>query len=221
MNTKHCLICNSEFKTPYARVKVCSHTCKLTFRRSKRTALFKKCAVCGHEFEAIGNARTCSNKCSIVMSNANKQSLKKISFKQCLVCQCEFKLESNRAKTCSLVCSKAAINIRINNRYHSDFNFKLSDILRSRLNKAIKNNQKAGSAVADLGCSIEELKIHLESQFQEGMSWGNYGLKGWHIDHIKPLASFDLTKEEELKEACHYTNLQPLWAEDNLSKGAK
>jgi len=93
--------------------------------------------------------------------------------------------------------------------------------LRSRLNSALKNNQKVGSAVNDLGCSIEFLKKHLEKQFKEGMNWNNYGLYGWHIDHIKPLDCFDLSDREELLKACHYTNLQPLWAEDNLSKGSK
>ena len=78
-----------------------------------------------------------------------------------------------------------------------------------------------GSAVRDLGCSVEELKRHLEKQFQPKMNWENYGLYGWHIDHIKPLVNFDLTNREQFLEACHYTNLQPLWAEDNLSKGAK
>jgi len=106
-------------------------------------------------------------------------------------------------------------------KYNNDKNYKLKHVLRSRLNKAINNNYKTGSAVSDLGCTIEELRKHLEDQFQEGMTWDNYGLKGWHIDHIKPLASFNLEDEEELLKACHYSNLQPLWAKDNLSKGAK
>jgi hypothetical protein len=101
---------------------------------------------------------------------------------------------------------------------YKDINFKLKVILRSRLNSAIKNNQKIGSAVEDLGCSIEELKAHIESKFQDGMSWDNWSKDGWHIDHIVPLASFDLTNEEEFKKACHYTNLQPLWAEENYEK---
>jgi hypothetical protein len=105
--------------------------------------------------------------------------------------------------------------------YLKDINHRLADNLRSRLRKAIKNNQKTGSAVKNLGCSIKRLKEYLENKFTEGMTWDNYGLKGWHIDHVKPLSSFDLTKAEELKKAVHYTNLQPLWAKDNLSKGAK
>jgi len=104
-------------------------------------------------------------------------------------------------------------------RKQSNPDYNVACNLRSRLSKAIKNNFKTGSAVRDLGCSIEELKRHLESQFAEGMSWDNYGK--WHIDHIKPLSSFNLTKAEELKKACHFSNLQPLWAKDNLKKGNK
>ena len=80
-------------------------------------------------------------------------------------------------------------------------------------------NKKNGSAVKDLGCSLEQLKRHLEDQFISGMVWENYGK--WHIDHIKPLVSFDLTDRKQLIDACHYTNLQPLWVEDNLRKGSK
>lgn len=98
---------------------------------------------------------------------------------------------------------------------------KISDRLRQRLCKAIDRNSKNGSAVKDLGCTITEFKSYLESKFQTGMSWDNYGLYGWHIDHIKPLSSFDLNDHKQVLEACHYTNLQPLWAKDNLSKHAK
>lgn len=75
----------------------------------------------------------------------------------------------------------------------------------------------------DLGCTIEELKAHLESLFKPGMTWDNWGHTGdvWHLDHIIPLASFDLTDPEQVKLACHYTNLQPLWATENLQKGAR
>jgi hypothetical protein len=102
-----------------------------------------------------------------------------------------------------------------------DPNYRLILNLRKRLNIALKNNSKQGSAVKDLGCTIPEFKIHLESKFQPGMTWENYGRTGWHIDHIKPLASFDLNNRENLIQACHYTNLQPLWAEDNISKGKR
>lgn len=96
---------------------------------------------------------------------------------------------------------------------------KLSVYLRNRLNMALKNKQKIGSAVADLGCTIDKLKQYLETRFQPGMSWDNWSLSGWHIDHITPLSKFKLTDREQFLEACNYTNLQPLWAADNIRKG--
>lgn len=96
---------------------------------------------------------------------------------------------------------------------------KVVRVLRRRLWKAIKYNQKSGSAIRDLGCSIKELKIYLESKFKAGMSWENYG--EWHIDHVKPLSKFNLRNKEEFKKACSYMNLQPLWAKENLSKQDK
>ena len=107
------------------------------------------------------------------------------------------------------------------NRYDTDIEFKLSLVLRVRIRSAIKTNQKTGSAIDDLGCSVDELKIYLENQFQEGMSWDNWKYDGWHIDHIKPLSKFDLTDPVQFKKAVHYTNLKPLWAYDNFSKGNK
>jgi len=106
-----------------------------------------------------------------------------------------------------------------NTRTKTNIQFKLSKALRNRLRHALQGNFKNGSAVRDLGCSIDELKMHLESKFQYGMNWDNWSFEGWHIDHIVPLASFDLTDRKQLLLACHYTNLQPLWAIDNLSKG--
>jgi len=100
--------------------------------------------------------------------------------------------------------------------------------LRNRINKVIKNNVKSKHTIELLGCSIKQLKQHLESQFKSGMSWNNHGtghhgkgMQEWHIDHIKPCASFDLSKAEEQLKCFHYTNLQPLWANENLTKADK
>lgn len=103
------------------------------------------------------------------------------------------------------------------NKYKTDINYKLSELLRNRVRKAIKSYKRPGSSVKDLGCTIQQLKEHLELQFKPGMTWDNHGQ--WHIDHIKPLSLFDLSDPEQFMEACHYSNLQPLWAKDNLSKG--
>lgn len=104
-------------------------------------------------------------------------------------------------------------------RRQNNTQFKLSVNLRTRLLHALKGNFKSGSAVRDLGCSIDKFKLWLEMHFQDGMSWDNYGPKGWHIDHKIPISSFNLTNREELLKACHFSNLQPMWAKDNLIKG--
>lgn len=106
-------------------------------------------------------------------------------------------------------------------RSNSDPNYKLARNLRRRLHDFLSGKLKTISAVKDLGCTINELKLHIESKFQDGMSWSNYGIFGWHIDHIRPLSNFNLLDKNEALKAVHYTNLQPLWAKDNLSKGAK
>jgi hypothetical protein len=105
------------------------------------------------------------------------------------------------------------------NRLRNDTNYKLAKKLRDRVRHVVRGDQKAGSAVKDLGCSLNEYKLYLESKFRSGMAWENYGQ--WHIDHVRPLVDFDLTDREQFLEACHYTNLQPLWAGENWSKGAK
>jgi hypothetical protein len=104
------------------------------------------------------------------------------------------------------------------NRYKTDPVFALKINQRSRVRAILKSNKSAKTNEL-LGCTFEELKEHIQRQFVDGMSWDNMG--EWHIDHIVPLAAFDLTKEENQKLAFHYTNLQPLWAIDNLKKGAK
>ena len=97
--------------------------------------------------------------------------------------------------------------------------YRLARALRSRLYAAIKSQAKCGSAVYDLGCSVPDLVAHLSQQFLPGMTWANHGK--WHVDHIQPLALFDLAEPKQLKQACHFTNLQPLWAVDNIRKGAR
>ena len=102
--------------------------------------------------------------------------------------------------------------------YQNNIQYKLAYRLRGRMRDAVKGNYKSGSAVDDLGCTIEEFKVYIENQFQEGMTWDNWTTDGWHIDHKKQLSNFDLTDREQFKEAAHYTNLQPLWWWENLEK---
>ena len=100
-----------------------------------------------------------------------------------------------------------------------NINVRLALNLRHRIWGALKYNYKSISTLKLLGCSLDLLRLHLQSKFQPGMSFSNYGK--WHIDHIIPCASFDLSKKNEQAKCFHYTNLQPLWAEDNFKKSDK
>jgi len=107
------------------------------------------------------------------------------------------------------------------NRLKNNIEYKITYNLRNRIGSAIKNNSKSASTKILLGCTVKFLKKYLESQFKEGMNWNNHGVHGWHIDHIRPCASFDLSKNNEQKKCFNYKNLQPLWAEDNRQKSDK
>jgi hypothetical protein len=99
--------------------------------------------------------------------------------------------------------------------------YRIVDNLRSRMRAVLKGNNKSQHSIELIGCSSKELESYLENQFTEGMTWENYGYYGWHIDHIKPCSSFDLTDPEQQKLCFHYSNLQPLWAKDNIKKSNK
>jgi len=104
--------------------------------------------------------------------------------------------------------------------HQSSIHRKIAINIRNRVNLAIGRQSKSDSTMALLGCTVPELIAHLESLFQDGMSWQNHGRYGWHIDHIRPCVSFDLSDSEQQRQCFHYTNLQPLWAGDNLRKGS-
>lgn len=163
----------------------------------------------------------------------------------CLFCNKEKPINRKTSKWCSEACCTSAYYYRhhesnkakkrliptkpYNSEYSKayqkkrkhDTGYRILANLRSRMSVSLKRNTKKSSILKYFNCSIEELKLHLESKFKEGMSWENYGKNGWHVDHIRPLSSFDLKIEENLKIAWHYTNLQPLWAIDNIKKGDK
>ena len=106
-----------------------------------------------------------------------------------------------------------------NKRLKTDPHFKLKQLLSHRIYMALKGMAKSKKTKELLGCTIEELWKHLEKKFIKGMTQKNYG--EWHVDHIKPCASFDLTDPKQQEICFHYTNLQPLWAIDNIKKGSK
>jgi hypothetical protein len=116
---------------------------------------------------------------------------------------------------------KTAINHRrrISERRKIDPNFKMLGILRSRIYGALKGTRKLAKTEVLLGCTIQEFRMHIQSKFKTGMNWENHGQ--WHVDHIRPCRSFDLSIESEQRKCFHFSNLQPLWASENLRKQGK
>lgn len=114
---------------------------------------------------------------------------------------------------------KDKINKRIRDKYNTCSNTRIAQNIRTRIRLALKGKHKSKSSQELIGCTYKYLMSYLEKKFEDGMSWDNHG--EWHIDHIRPCASFDLSDPEQQKQCFHYTNLQPLWASENLSKGAK
>jgi hypothetical protein len=163
--------------------------------------------------------------CSICNFKKPFEDFYKNSSYQCKRCLCKVSKQRMEARDKvnpeSIVTRRQRKTAWEKKRCETNISYRIKVRLRGRLNSAIKHGCKSGSAVRDLGCTIEELKIYLESKWLPGMNWENHTLIGWHIDHIIPLASFDLTNREQLLKACHYTNLQPLWAKDNIAKRDK
>lgn len=106
-------------------------------------------------------------------------------------------------------------------RYRNDPHYRMTVLMRTRIGKLIKRGDKAARTTALLGCDRDTFVAHIEKSFKPGMTWDNWSLHGWHVDHIRPLISFDLADPEQQKSAFHYTNLQPLWAVENMIKGGR
>lgn len=118
-------------------------------------------------------------------------------------------------------------NERVKNKKQNDINYKMKLILSKAVCSAIKYYSKKGieskrlKTMQLIGCSIEKVKDHLESQFTTDMTWRNHGKYGWHVDHRKPCSLFDLSKEAEQKKCFNFRNLQPMWWIDNIKKSNK
>ena len=108
-------------------------------------------------------------------------------------------------------------------RYQNNFSVRMIHVARARINAMLRGKAigKFTSTAKLIGCTPKFLKEYLEKKFLKGMTWDNYGIKGWHVDHITPCASFDFNCPVQQLACCHYSNLQPLWALDNIRKGAK
>lgn len=194
------------------------------FRKKKNDKYLSKCITCMHKYARelynidkyeIATRRKVRREARS-QDELNKRALKASRY-----------YIKNRGKILKMTNKYKIENRNKIKEYENRIEVKLANKIRKRIKRAIKNNVKIGKINNLIGCSVEELKQYLEQRFYlnsktgKMMTWENYGLYGWHIDHIVPLSSFDLTNKEQFLQACHYTNLQPLWAEENLKKGSK
>lgn len=185
----------------------------------------KKCTKCGEEkaLDAFGSNRSCSDgrqsHCKECKRKYRTTHPEKVRASNRKYREANPEKARERARKWRVANPEKFKEYRAK-RYENDLQYRLECQLRGRLGMALKGSYKNGSAVSDLGCSIPEFKTRLEAQFKPGMTWANHGVHGWHIDHIKPLASFDLTDREQFLKAVHFSNLQPLWAKENMHKGA-
>lgn len=108
----------------------------------------------------------------------------------------------------------------VDNRYATNPTVRLKAKTSAAMSKVLKRfkARKSNKTLALLGCGLQQFKAHIESQFSEGMSWANRS--EWHIDHIRPCASFDLSDPEQQKQCFHFSNLKPEWATNNLKKSS-
>jgi len=221
---KSCKICNTSLATKRSDAVFCSNKCYCIYYKNKHAIKTKKYKTDYYQI----------NKEKINIISKSRYNLKhrvKHNEIDCANCKTPFMPKHSAAKCCSKKCSnqlwktnnKQHINQWHKNHYNNNLNRRLSTCIRSRINKALKRSHKYYSTTKYIGCSPCDLVKHLESKFVSGMSWNNYG-KGpnkWNIDHIIPLASFDLSIREQFAAACSYINLQPLWEKDNIAKGSR
>jgi hypothetical protein len=205
------------------------------------TDIFKKCKKCGEEksldlfYDKKSNkdgkeskCKTCkSERYKMLNADPERKAIRNFSAKEWYKNNKEShsskaaeRYIKNKARWNALSEEEKAIRRKKRQqRKMANPNYRAIKACRRRLARYIKN--KNHNTVELLGCSPLQLREHLESLWKVGMSWDNYGFEGWHIDHKLPISSFDLSCPEQTKECFHYTNLQPLWAKENWTKGSK
>lgn len=185
---------------------------------NKLKASCKKCVNTPRIKEEPDGYKKCS-KCSLVMEESKFPIMKRRG-KYKISCWCKDCTKKRHKKYREENYEKYKAGVRRYNKFRrkNDIEYKIKCNVRTRMNSALKNIPKNGSTMKLVGCTAKELKIYLENQFTESMTWENHGVFGWHIDHILPCDSFDLTDPEQQKICFHYTNLQPLWSTENWAK---
>jgi len=203
-----CAGCGETFSSPRKK-KYCCAACRPMPGGKRRVGITERgCVFCGNTFMGRCNASLCSPECKkrrfYIMAEAYRKSKQVIRS-----CSCGAPLTlGQRGVTCP-ACRVANARDR---RVRSN--------LSNRIRAVMKRQGRAKNAptLRFLGCTVKQLRERIESMFDSRMSWENYGLYGWHIDHIIPMSAFDLNKPDHRDLCCNYLNLRPLWWDENLSK---
>ena len=233
ITNKKCLYCEKEIPSfKNSNALYCSIKCRYTFKRHgctkqkyEENKLYNKtCEFCGESFvvnkmnSGHKNKKFCSKKCCIKLYEIN--NVESIKEHQARYRKTQKRRDSNNRYAKKNRLKTQAYFVK---RYHTNEQFNIAIKFRRRIYMAIRNSytEKAASTIELLGCDYKTLKKHIEKQFTDNMTWDKMLEGKIHIDHIIPCASFDLTKIEEQRKCFHYTNLQPLWAKENLRKSKK
>jgi len=248
MKTRNCKHCDSLFEYYSNKKRFCSSSCHGKFNYTLKLPPTKACVICGESFKPTGNQKTCENKKCKYQNKHNWFLKRKGIFEITGICEvCEGPLNNRKQeKFCSNACFRIKDNARgrafykeikenemkyfkfrsrvneyTKKKLETDPEFKLASILRKRFYKTVlkvRKNSKSGLWLKMLGCTVSEFRIHIEKQFKAGMTWESHGNKTWHLDHIKPVYTFDLKAPAQVAECFHFSNIRPLWAAENLSR---
>ena len=185
------------------------------------------CTQCGAEFVSILKAKFCSNQCRTDYYNEQQRiaAMSKVSPRACRECGCEFtppygvKLKGFCSQECRSGYRAKIRNTQKEQKIATDPVYRMTCYLRTFINNALRRAGRKKNLGTDkiLGCDFAFFREHIEKQFFPGMSWDCRS--EWHIDHIVPMAS--AKSLEEAVKLNHFTNLRPIWAKDNLRKGAQ
>lgn len=230
---KICDHCNKEFIViETSKKRFCSRKCcdkGLIRRVPKVKKVVKHCPQCSAEFivyPSLDVRKYCSKKCKHVGMKKEGTELRAQQWRETIgkelarIWKRKNKNRINQQVNARRAKNKEFINKKFKEKRKYDIKYRLECILRGRLACALRavKCKKSFPTLNLLGCEIDYLKQYIESLWLEGMNWDNHGLLGWHIDHIKPINTFDLTDPEQQKQCFHYTNLRPLWYQDNLKR---
>ena len=236
MIKKFCELCNSSFLTINSRKNYCSKSCKQKnsykknkFERLKRLKInYGKLKTSGSQIyldklkkNRIRNKNYYKNNIEFRNNQIKKTQDRRKKFPaQCSEVRRMYYLKVEKLKNINPK-NRIKRQNKWRKRYYSDPIFRAKEFIKSRLKRVLKqkNIYKPVEFEKAFGTDFYNFKTYIENQFKDGMTWSNHGK--WHLDHIIPLSSFDLSNEIEFKKANNYLNFQPLWAEENLKKSNK